>query len=432
MPHDWFSFNSKHALNGRDGIPRPHAFFDVKPEMIRQERYVNAVLVTPKNSEFAYELDLNSGQRFYSHTYCKQKDIWNLQSGTFKVPHFGIGVIPRTLDQLGDPQQVLIFSDRNLTENIDTNYYRLKIVGGVIKQECLEGNCLGKSHWPSRLVLIGVDVEDPNNSQIQNVDDFKKIYHWDDTKATLENIDGRNFIGTKTYPSVRIGNLIPAEEAFSFFEKHSIKFNEKEMSKIRNGCQNLYEKLYEIAQQSKKENDFSKKVSVFTQQFYPEIATCEKLVYHGNINDDSEKFWFLSYMQIFYRMHKDGYAYDCKTRNWQKNVYNSEGVLVFDLKRDIKKCSDEDLDQAMTYLPNFLMTLKESSPFYYRFIDYDNYSFGTHKKLYAWVKIRSKRMDCSNDPNEVIRKNLKVAPEDIVWKKRAIKNSNKNDEKIIY
>lgn len=429
---DWFRINPKHSLVGSDGYPRPHLFFDVVPEISRNERFVNAVLVTPQGSDHAYEIDLNSGQRFYSHTYCSQKDIWNHQPGTFKNPPYGIGLIPRVLDQLGTPQKVLILSSRNLTETFETNYYRVKIVGGFIEQECLEGNCLGKQNWLSRLVLIGADIDDKEQKELNTLADFTKKYTWEDVKAYLENIDGRNFMGSKTYPAIRIGALIPAEEAFAFYKGHSIIFSNKESEKIQKGCHDLYDKLLNIASTSIKQNEFSRKLTEFTQKYYPEIATCEKFVYHGNVNEDPEKFWYLSYLQIFFRMHKDGYVFDCVNKNWQKNLLDKEGNFVFDLKRDIVKCKDRDIDQAMVFLPNFLRNIKDSGNFYYKFIDYDNHPYGTHKKMFSWVKNRAKKMDCSNDPNEKMKKALKVFPEDISWKKREVSDEQKEKDKIIY
>jgi hypothetical protein len=88
---------------------------------------------------------------------------------------------------------------------------------------------------------------------------------------------------------------------------------------------------------------------------------------------------------------------------------------------DIKKCSERDLDLAMNYLPNFLEGLK-SSEHIYKFIDYDNQSYGTHNKMYTWVRIKNPRFDCRKNPNHEIVKKMSVAPEDANWKPRQVKD----------
>src|SRR5690606_8412676 len=96
---------------------------------------------------------------------------------------------------------------------------------------------------------------------------------------------------------------------------------------------------------------------------------------------------------------------------------------IYDLKRGIGECKEEDVDMAMSYLPNFLLGLKTSAPAYYKFIDYDNHVFGTHDKLYSWVRSPRKRFECSSDPNEKILDEMKVSPSEVRWKERALKDS---------
>lgn len=101
------------------------------------------------------------------------------------------------------------------------------------------------------------------------------------------------------------------------------------------------------------------------------------------------------------------------------------------MKEGIQECKDSDFDQAMEYLPNFLAGLKMTSENFYRFVDYDTHTFGTHKKLYSWVKVKAKKYDCSSDPNIQIRKEMRVFPEDISWKTRDLKDIE-DEMKIIY
>ena len=68
---------------------------------------------------------------------------------------------------------------------------------------------------------------------------------------------------------------------------------------------------------------------------------------------------------------------------------------------------------------------------FYKFLDYDNHIFGTHQKIYSWVKVKSKYYDCHLDPNPEIKKEIKVFPDDVTWKARYIKDVA-DELKIIY
>lgn len=452
VPNKWFSTNLNHSLTNQSGVPKPHMLFDTSPDFTSIQGEVNVVIATPADSKNAYQIDLNSGQRFYDHTHCPQNDIWNEYSSAVNRPSFSIAYIPRVLDQLGGPQKVIVWSQRKaLVETAGTNFQKVRLIGAYVEQECEEGNCLGKSNWTSKLVFLAVDANDPSYHKIQTLQDFIKAINWEQVKAQLGNIDGRNFIGEQTYPATKIGELIEFQEAFQYFRKRSIFLTDVELKKIQKGCHALYDGLWEevgkmrpedapaktvaelnaklkLKEELKKKKvpvGFAKRFQIFTKKYFKEISTCEKFVYHGNINRDLEKFWFLSYVGIYYRLHREGYFFDCKNHSWQRNVLNEEGKLIHDLPRDIDECNEADLDQAMDYLPNFLTGLKNEKE-YFKFIDYDNNAYGTHEKVYAWVKLKNRRFDCSSDPNTAIRKDMRVFPEDVSWKDRDVKDISDN------
>jgi hypothetical protein len=457
FPNKWFSVSKNHSLVDNNHVPLPHLLFDSNPELKTAARTVNVVIATPEDSPHAYSVDLNSGQRHYTHSYCKQKDIWSVYNGSINRPTFSIGYIPRVLDQLGEAQKIIVWSKRkSFQKTALTNYHRVKLVGAYVEQICPEGNCLGKSNWLSRLVFIGVDAEDPAMLAIETVDDFKKTFDWKASKATLENIEGRNFIGDQTYPAIRVGQLIEYPDAFDFFNKRSIFLTDTELKKIQRGCHILYDRLWdevgkvrpedrptntieelkskmklqEAIKKQKLPVGFAARVHSFTKRYFNEISTCEKFVYHGNINHNREAFWFLSYMGLFYRLHREGYYFDCPNRAWRRNVLNDQAETIHDLKRDIGECKELEFDQAMEYLPNFLASLKGEKD-YFRFVDYDNHSFGSHRKMYSWIKVKSRKFDCSNNENVEIRKEMRLFPDDVRWKMRKVKDIADN-MKIIF
>lgn len=115
----WFKENPNHALWDQNGKPQLHLFFDVDPELSLKKQTLNIVVHTPEGSSFKNDLDLHSGQTHYSHSYCKQKDIWENESGMIHLPPYSIGFVPRVLDQLGRPQNYSFGNSQNLARTMN-------------------------------------------------------------------------------------------------------------------------------------------------------------------------------------------------------------------------------------------------------------------------------------------------------------------------
>jgi hypothetical protein len=456
--NEWFKANPEHAILNQEGRIQTHQFFDASPDFGNSDTNVNAIILTPEGSEYAHELDLASGQRYYSHSYCSQKDIWNQYSGKVSTPTFTIGVIPRFLDQLGEAQKVFIYGGEGRFNKLtDSHEYRIRLVGALIKQSCPEGNCLGKSTWNSRMIFIAVDPEDLRFKDIYDIDALKNELNWKKEKAVIENLDGRNDGGKISYPSTRVGQLIKIDEAMEYYKKNSIFLSDKESTQIAQGCHLLYEKLWkdvgeerpedrpamtveavkaklkliEELKKNKKSVGFSARLSNFVQKHNDDFNSCQKFIYSGNVNLNPEKFWFLAYMKIFFKLHHDHYYFNCRTSSWEKNILDEFGKPIYDFKKGINDCKDKNIDQAMNYLPNFLRAIQGTESSSYRFLDYDHHFFGSHRKIYSWVKTSNKKFDCTNDSNNKIRRLLKNFPEDISWKPRAIRDMA-DKMKIIY
>lgn len=444
----WFSTNLHHAIILPGGEVASHDLMDFSPQFQEGNKIVNVSIFIPHGSNHSYSIDLASGQKFYSHSYCVQKDVWNNSNDKIFRPPFSVAVIPRVLDQLGDPQKVLVWSKRKIIKDIFAhNFFKVKLLGAYLEKSCADGNCLGKSNWLSRLVFVAVDMEDKHYSKIDTLEEFKKFVDWERTTTILANLDGRNVLGDMIYPATKIGSLIDFDSSFEYFKKWSIFLEDAELKKIQKGCHILYEKLWSDVGEERPEDrpaknikemkekfkltaelrkkkmpvGFARRLVDFTKKYFNEIATCERFVYHGNYNENSEKFWFLSYMGIFFKLHKDGHYFDCANRNWQKNILNEIGKSIYDIRKQIERCTEQDIDLAMSYLPNYLKKLKVEKSFY-RFIDYDNHPYGTHKKLYSWVKVNHVHMGCENDPNIKMYENFKIIPEEVAWKKRFSKD----------
>lgn len=454
----WFSASEKHSLRDNQGRAQPHLFFDVQPEFTEKDQLTNVIVTTLENSYISYGVDLVSGQRHYAHSYCNQGDVWNQRSGTFGRPYFSIAYMPRVLDQMGEPQKVLVFggADR-LEKSLDHHFTRVRIVGGYVEERCLEQNCLGRDNWTSRLVFIAVDPQDSSYRDVLDVEGFKQSQSWEKLQSTLQNMDGRNYSVDRTFPFIRVRKLLSFQEAVQLFRKRSAYLSDKETQKIQRGCHALYDKLWKDVgedriedKKAKTPEELQKKLRArdeareqgrpvgkmarfrkFIKKYFNEMATCEKFVYHGNINRNVEQFWFHSFLGIFIRLHKEGYYFDCNREAWDRNIITVNGEPAHYLPKEIDYCEDKDMDLAMDYLPNHLRSLRGVMGPYFRFIDYDTHEFGTHRKVYSWVKMDHRKYDCSPDPTQQIIEKLRVSPTDVRWKRWEVIDVG-DELKIIY
>jgi hypothetical protein len=445
----WFSSNDEHYFSETNGLRAPHLFFDIAPEFSMNSRLVNAVIVTPEKSSHEYQVDLVSGQRYFYQNYCKDDSL-----------SFSIGYIPRILDQLGGPQKVIVFGNpQKILRTMDYSYFRVRLIGAYIESFCPEGYCEDKSSWLSRLVFIAVDSADDSYDKINSIERLAYEMEWKKVKNELLRIQGANKGQLSKNEFFRIGELLNFNDSFEFFKKHSIVMTKNELEKIQTSCTALYEKLWKevgvdraedrpvktisklnekikLIQELKSKGlpvGFAQRFQRFTKKYFNEMTTCNRFVYAGNLQKNPEKFWFLNFIGFFYKLHREGYYFDCVHNSWQRNVFNNRGALVYDFREDIDKCDEGDIDSAMSLFPTFLRSLRENNKDFYRFIDYDNHTYGTHKKLYSWVKMSSRQVQCGEDEvftSETLS-GVDMFPDDVKWIPRKT-NDIQSDMKIIY
>ena len=107
----WFSANQEHALEDNSGAKK-HLFFDAASTINWSEGTVKFVALTVADSKLSYMLDLASGQPLAKHEYCEQKDIFGDYRGKVNRPSYVQGFIPKVLDQMGEPQKIIYFSQK--------------------------------------------------------------------------------------------------------------------------------------------------------------------------------------------------------------------------------------------------------------------------------------------------------------------------------
>ncbi|MEX1099743.1 MAG: hypothetical protein WEB87_04915, partial [Bacteriovoracaceae bacterium] len=328
---------------------------------------------------------------------------------------FTTGIVPRVLDQLNLPQKIIVFGqDGYYQKHFKSNYFDARIIGAYVERICPQRGCADKNSWLSRLALVGVQKDNKKYQNVHSVEDLKKIVDWKKTKAFIEN-SGMNSVGGRLYPAFQMGAIVDASQAFYFLKENSHFFNNDDLKKMRIGCYKLYDHLWRNYSKS----DASSFYAQFRENFlkyHKQYNTCSKYIYPSSINDDPKRHWFFVYLTGFHRMNKLGYFYDCSKGAWTSNPVLEGGKRAVSMKERFKYCSARHVNEAMKKMPRYLEVLKERSRNTYRYIDYDNSSWGAHSKLYSWVKHDNKVLTCSKDKDgNHFKIKLPTFPKDVKW-----------------
>jgi hypothetical protein len=440
----WFSHSTQYQLQDLHKQPRPHLFFDVGPEWSDRRQEINFYPLALEGEKRAMELDPMSGQRFFSYEACAGKDVWGENDKSVRKWPYTMGYVPRMLDQTGQPQKVIVFGGHHLMSLEEDIYYRVRVIGGVVEQVCPAGRCTSQQSWLSRIVLIAIFPSTPEWDEVHNIDSLLQNVEWDHVRYAMENLGGGNRFGEKLVPATKVSKPFVLDEVMTYLKERRIVFAAKELVGLRSSCAILYEKMWqdvgvmtlldksaqtvedvkvrlrmkEELKRQRKPAYFNERLAAFLKTYSDDFATCSKFHYLGNVNVNPERFWFLSFMQIFIQLHKEGYFFDCDGRSWQLNSNLKYGEKVADLKKDIFSCTTEDLDWAFAYLGVALKNLRVASPHSFRFIDYDNHQWGSHQKLYTWVKEKNRMFSCNQSEYAKLLQDSPIMPSEIKWQKR--------------
>lgn len=450
----WFKTIKKFQLQSKAGDPQTHMFYDVLPRFEKNKNTLNFIVTTPEGAQYGNDIDLASGQLFVSRKFCKMKDSYKKTVKDIYRPPFSIGVVPRILDQLNTPQKIIVFGDKEYYQEFyKTNYFEARIIGAYVEQVCPIGSCLVAEDWLSRLVLIGIKPDSDKFSDVKNINQLVKKVDWESIVAFIENGQGTNLLAKNTFPGYRMGALIDASQALYFLGENAIILGNDMLNKTRKSCYKLYEYLYRYLNleqdkfkeekdkvrknklyvgdeqaleseakrfaQVEKKIDFHQRFIRTFMKYNEEYKTCLKYIYTSNINANHERHWFFSFYNAYHLLHDLGYYYDCSRDNWVTNPYVKKGVRAISVENQFRECTAEDIDKSMQQALMFLENLKNKRRNSYRYVDYDNYPFGTHNKIYSWVKFENKYSACTEDKNNLyFRDKLKSFPKEIRWKKR--------------
>ena len=449
----WFSTIDRFKLLDVKNEVAPHRFFDINPFSDLRKKTLNAIITTPEDSKYKYELDLNSGQIYLENKFCDQNDEYEKFNSTIDRPPFSVGIIPRILDQLNKPQKVIVFGGKEFFSQYHlTHYFDVRIVGGYIEQICPYGGCLNADEWLSRLVLVAVQNGNEKYSQIKDINGLKAIVDWNYVKAFIQNGFGKNRVASKYYARYRMGAEVEAGQALSFLERNSTVFTINKLKQMRMSCYKLYDylwkdlsfvsaiekvatskdeirkkaKLVEENRKGKGEKEFYRRFIKNFKKFSDEYKTCSKYVYSTNINDDPKKHWFFAHLTAFMQLHELGYTYNCASNNWEVNPVLNDGKQAKNLQVQFGNCSATDIDKSMDFAVKYLDNLRSKRRKSFRYIDYDKSISGTHAKLYSWVPVSGSTFSCSDKDNMNYDLQFSTFPKDINWINRASSTKSKS------
>ena len=444
----WFSTDKRFSFMDEDGKPTSHPFFDLVPFSSMKDNSINFVVQTFEGSQQAYGFDMISGRFFKKYYLCEQEDVWQNYKGVISTPPFTEGFIPRLLDQIGEPQKIIVFGDKKEYAKYKGNYnvsHRVRVVGGVIEQRCSRYPCLTKDKWISRFVLVGVDPLFYKYERVSNLYQLKKVVDWSYVKAFMENYQGRTFDGGMELPYIRIVDEIEPEKSLKFVINKGHLFKFKEMIAIRDSCHQLYdhiwksvEKLRDISSKLSDEKFIARKVEeglkkqkrktvtagievqrmkaeIIRRKFYllsrdsfanffrdfhgrfkDKYQTCIKYVRPANITNNMERHWFFAYFSSFFRLEQLGYIYSCDKSEWFKNYIIGRERLAMNQKKELLRCSTKLIEKSFEKaVAKFRYIMNKRGDDYHRYITYDFFD-GTHQKLYSWVPVTGKMLSCKS------------------------------------
>jgi|GEM_PF-6780385 len=407
---NWFKKNKNHSIENRFGERLPHEFFDLRLDFSDKSNSANVVILHSPMSQDRYKLDLSSGQKYFSRKACHKLTAYE-------------GFLPRTFDQTGEPQKVFFYSKRALTR-----FTRVKFMFSVMESFCQSGDCDIKKTWLKRQVLIGVAEEDVGEFKLELAD-------MEELKRTIQ-LDQGSISPEISKPQIKWSDYSRFEDSKKYFLTKTIFLGQDYLDKMQASCFKLYDsfkksitddqfvdlgvsKLDEAKLRDQKESELRKqrlpvnkveRLSVFLSTFGQQWNTCQRLVYHGNLNSNSDYFWKTRWLQVFISLHEKGYFFNCKQKVWQTTFIREDGEWNESLPKNLKECSLKDFDIAISLIPIVLKTMRDQD-LSFDFVSYDMGQNGTHAKIYNWVAREKVYNQCENNLNS-----QRSLPENLKWK----------------
>ncbi len=411
----WFHYRKDRANKSDENRIEGHPFYDFNPFVNLKTETLNFFTVTPYLSDTLFGLDLSSGRRYRVHNLCPQTDIWRKYSFRIKGPPFTHGIVPRTVDQLGKPQEIFVYGNERVLADFPGLYaHRARVVGAVIIQECPIGNCQ-PVQWQSRMILVAVDPMDADYKDVKNLDDLKDAEDWNYFEAYLQNYRGHINRFQKRFPFTRIVGEAKSKEALRIILKPNQQLSKEDRIDIAKNCHKLYDFTLKTLGPKSSTKNYYKRFRSFYKKFEGEYRTCMNYVQYDSINYSPQNHWFFAHIEGFMQMHDMDYSFDCDSKSWEPL---SDRKKDFDMVNYVDNCSDIALETAIETAPFTLKKLGLNNLPTQKYIEYDSRKGGSHEKIYSFAYLPPAIVSCELNS----RKDEEFFPKDVKWTSRIQKD----------
>jgi inorganic pyrophosphatase len=475
----WNQGSADYQFMDANGNISKNPFFDSTSNANPSNRTIEFQPVVAADSERHLEFDIVSGKLYNKFNYCEQQDVWELYQKPISFPPYTLGFIPRTLDKLGEPQQIIVFGNEDFYFDYSgQETIEVRVVGALIEQICPVGNCTGGRSWRNRIIIIAVDPNDKNFSDVTTISGLKLKTDWAYFRAFRENGIGRNIIANSSFPGFRLAGEITAIEAMKYISTQTKIFSDEDLKILKNSCQKIFnfvwkhvgqveenikvkfskKDLLQISEKDQKRmSGASKKERLEKSYFDPklynfknnfimtktlfgdQLNTCFSFVKSSNINNDYKRHWFFAYYEAVFRLFELGMYFDCQNQVWAFNPIDGDSGYMIIPEQELTLCSEKSINLMFRLAPTTMETIANSSRTHYIYLDYDNGAQGTHNKIYNWVKFDNKELECQESGFKwpwQEKKNVKndapiVFPEDVSWNPIVTEETSVDNEKIV-
>lgn len=424
--------SEKYYIKDEKGMSDIHSFFDVDPKIEnftadQTNSFINYVQLTPKDSSYQYDIDLQSGKFYKQKNYCELKDAWKKYSGKIEKTNVTEGFLPRVLDQNKNPYRILIISEDKFLEKYESNpkhYDQAKVIGSILIERCGRYLCLDKEDWVSEQYLVGLSKKDPLSSEVNTIEKLHYLINWDYLKAFIENTNGVSFVSGKAHPKVRLVKFFTMENTLQYFKDHSslISGNRMDLLKTwRQSCFDLYDDFYLKSEEIRKGQNPGERFYQHFTNFYStkknEFQTCLNLVKPSNILSDIDRHWFFAHVEGVLKLINAGYYYQCNNGAWSYNPRHADGSFYVNQETEFRRCLPNRFEKMFETLNSAMNLMKTTEKNYYKYLEYDNRKGGTHAMVYTWIYDDSGSLSCQNKQSMGRQTNAEYFPSDVTWKR---------------
>jgi inorganic pyrophosphatase len=437
----WYNIPLRFTLGEQDDKLAVHPFFDAQAYLPEQKQadLINYILTTPEDSSYKYSMDLFSGKIFRDRDYCAQKDIWDSYEGEIFKPNFSLGIIPQTYDQDQSPLQIMVYSsspDRSFKfDPTPTKFATARILGSVTVEYCESYPCDSKEKWAPSQYIVGVNNDDPGFTSVQSINELKEKVDWNYSRAFLVNEGGVHSMGLKAYPAYRITKILNKDRTLIFLKDKAIKLNLAELTKWRETCFSLYDQIWTKAEEIRNGDSADKPDEFFQyfKEFYKtssdDFYKCQKLIRPANINENSNRHWFFTFLLAVVNLEKNGFYYNCQEKSWAYNPKLDDQHFLNDHLKEMERCRAKYFEKMFDQAINGLGLVKNHHNKTFRYIEYDSGIGSTHQKLYSWTISPNRSYTCKQK-TESRDNEFENFPHDVVWDAFPV-NSSLDNKTII-